>query len=350
MAAGRAAWPAAAAAAAASVAAALVLCAAAGAAATPATLPPAAAAAAAPNGTYYIEGVGYAGAGEALYPSQFGLAVSSGPATAGGRGDLAVDGGVVSFRGVDYSADRLTGSLLRGGDLVRISGTASDRSGGSVELGILGKVIQDGGRSGSVYLFTGRITDGGTAYKALYSSRALAIGGDAGPPGGPAGPAQRQHQHTPSAQEGRPGADAALRILPGSSDPGLGSHSDRTGSAMSAATTAYFDPTRLSVEPGSSVSIINDDSVAHLMVSGTTSSSAGRGPFVLCSESPGDLPPGFDPAPSGCTFTMDGRINTGKINPGSSVTVAFADRGIYRLTDPNYPWMSLEVFALGGAQ
>lgn len=345
MAAGRAAWPAAGAGAAASVAAALVLCA----AATPATLPPAAGAAA-PNGTYYIEGVGYAGAGEALYPSQFGLAVSSGPATAGGRGDLAVDGGVVSFRGVDYSADRLTGSLLRGGDLVRISGTASDRSGGSVELGILGKVIQDGGRSGSVYLFTGRITDGGTAYKALYSSRALAIGGDAGPPGGPAGPAQRQHQHTPSAQEGLPGTDAVLRILPGSSDPGLGSHSDRTGSAMSAATTAYFDPTRLSVAPGSSVSIINDDSVAHLMVSGTTSSSAGRGPFVLCSESPGDLPPGFDPAPSGCTFTMDGRINTGKIGPGSSVTVAFADRGIYRLTDPSYPWMSLEVFALGGAQ
>ena len=351
MAAGRAAWPAAAAAAASvAAAAALVLCAAAAASvAAPATLPPAAAAAA-PNGTYYIEGVGYAGAGEALYPSQFGLAVSSGPAMPGGRGDLAVDGGVVSFRGVDYSADRLTGSLLRGGDLVRISGTASDRSGGSVELGILGKVVQDGGRSGSVYLFTGRITDGGTAYKALYSSRALAVGGDAGPPKDPAGPAQRQHQHTPSAQEGRPGAGAALRILPGSSDPGLGSHSDRTGSSMSAATTAYFDPTRLSVEPGSSVSIINDDSVAHLMVSGTTSSSAGRGSFSLCSESPGDLPPGFDPAPSGCTFTMDGRINTGKISPGSSVTVAFADRGIYRLIDPNYPWMSLDVFALGGAQ
>lgn len=330
----RATWPSAA-------AAALVLCAAAAASALPA------AAAAAPNGTYYVEGVGYAAAGESSYPSQFGLVVSPGPAAAGGRSDLAVDGGVVSFRGVDYSASRLSGSLLRGGDLIRISGTASDRSGGSIELGIFGKLVQDGGRGGSMYLFTGRITDGGTAYKALYSSRTQAIGGDAGTPGDPDGPAQRQ-QSMPPAQDGQPAA--ALRILPGSSDPGLGSHSDRTGSSMSAATTAYFDPTRLSVEPGSSVSIINEDSVAHLLVSGKASGSPGRGAFVLCSESPGDLPPGFKPALSGCTFTMDGRINTGKIAPGSSATAVFADRGIYRLTDPNYPWMSLDVFALVGAQ
>lgn len=342
MATGRAAWSAAAAAP--PLAAALVLCIAAAAA------PPLAAhAAPSPNGTYYVEGVGYAGDDKASYPSQFGLAVSSGPAAAGGRSDLSVDGGVVSFRGADYSAARLSGSLLRGGDLIRISGTASDQSGGSVELGLLGKLVQDGsGAGGSMYLFTGRITDGGAAYKAVYSSRALAIGGGAGAPAPPDGLLQQQQQQR---QQPPPSdAGAVLRILPGSSDPGLGSHSDRTGSSMSAATTAYFDPTRLSVAPGSSVAIVNDDSVAHLVVSGKTSGSAGRGAFVLCAESPGDLPPGFGPARSGCTFTMDGRINTGEIAPGSYATAVFPERGIYRLIDPNYPWMSLDVFALAGGR
>ena len=314
-----------------------------------AAAPPLAAhAAPSPNGTYYVEGVGYAGDDKASYPSQFGLAVSSGPAAAGGRSDLSIDGGVVSFRGADYSAGRLSGSLLRGGDLIRISGTASDHSGGSVELGLLGKLVQDGsGAGGSMYLFTGRITDGGAAYKAVYSSRALAIGGGAGAPAPPDGPSQQQQ---PRQQPPPSDADAVLRILPGSSDPGLGSHSDRTGSSMSAATTAYFDPTRLSVAPGSSVAIVNDDSVAHLVVSGKTSGSAGRGAFVLCAESPGDLPPGFGPARSGCTFTMDGRINTGEIAPGSYATAVFPERGIYRLIDPNYPWMSLDVFALAGGR
>lgn len=332
MATGRATWPAAAAA---PLVATLAVCIAAAAAAAP-PLPPSHAVPS-PNGTYYVEGVGYAGDDRASYPSQFGLAVSAGPDKADGRSDLSFDGGIVSFRGADYSASRLSGSLLRGGDLIRISGTAPDQSDGSVEIGLLGKLVQDGGAGGSMYLFTGRITDGGTAYKAVYSSRALAVGNDAGaaaPPDGSAPPPLD--------------ADAVLRILPGSSDPGLGSHSDRVGSSMSAATTAYFDPTRLSVAPGSSVSITNDDSVAHLVVSGKTSGSAGRGAFVLCAEQPGDLPPGFDDVRSGCTFTMDGRINTGEIAPGSSVTAVFPERGIYRLIDPNYPWMSLDVFALAG--
>ena len=336
MASGRVVWLAAAT----PLAAALAVCIAAAAAAPP---PPAAHAVPSPNGTYYVEGVGYAGDDKASYPSQFGLAVSAGPSAAAGRSDLSVDGGIVSFRGADYSAGRLSGSLLRGGDLIRISGTASDQSDGSVELGLLGKLVQDGGAGGSVYLFTGRITDGGTTYKAVYSSRTLAVGGDTGVAAPPGGSAQRLQQ-----QQQQPDGDAVLRILPGSSDPGLGSHTDRTGSSMSAATTAYFDPTRLSVEPGSSVSIVNGDSVAHLVVSGKTSGSAGRGAFVLCAESPEDLPPGFGASQPGCTFTMDGRINTGEIAPGSHVTVVFPERGIYRLIDPNYPWMGLDVFALAG--
>ena len=301
-------------------------------------------AAAAPSGTYYVEGVGYATSDtEPAGPSQFGLAVSAGPAGPGGRSDIAISGGVVSFDGADYAADGLGGSLLRGGDLIRISGTATGRSGTSVELSVLGKLVEDGA-GGSAYLFTGRITEGGTQYRALYSSLVSPVGGDAGEPAaeaaarGPAGPQ-------------RPGEEGVtLRILPGSSDRGLGSYSDRTGRAMSSPSAGYFDPTRLSIDPGTAVTVVNDDTVPHRIVSGTVSGSTSRGALVICPEPAEDLAPGSSYSQSGCTFTMDGRIDTGEIAPGSSATAVFSERALYRLTDPQYAWMSIDVLAFGGAR
>lgn len=337
MASGLAPQPASAAAALAGIA---VLCAAAAAAAAAGPALQDAAAAAAPNGTYYIEGVGYATSdAEPAAPSQFGLAVSAGPAGPAGRSDIAISGGVVSFDGADYAADGLGGSLLRGGDLIRISGTATGRAGSSVELGILGKLVEDG-VGGSAYLFTGRITEGGAQYRALYSSLVSPVGGDAGAPAAGAAAAAQ-----------RPGDEGVtLRILPGSSDRGLGSYSDRTGRAMSSPSAGYFDPTRLSIEPGTAVTVVNDDTVPHRIVSGTVSGSTSRGALVICPEPAEDLAPGSSYSQSGCTFTMDGRIDTGEIAPGSSATAVFSERALYRLTDPQYAWMSIDVLAFGGVR
>lgn len=319
-----------------------VLCAAATVALAGAGMPPPdALALAAPDGTYYVEGVGYATSDDAPpRPSQFGLAVSTGPAGPGGRSDAAISGGVVSLGGTDYVADGLDGTLLRGGDLIRISGTASGRSGSPVELSVLGKLVQDG-LGGSTYLFTGRITEDGTMYRALYSSLASPVGGDA--------PASSRGGAEPAAAQ-RPADGPTLRILPGSSDRGLGSYSDRTGSAMSSPSAGYFDPTRLVIEPGTSVTVVNDDSVPHRIVSGTVSGSTSRGALVICPEPAEDLAPGSSYSQTGCTFTMDGRIDTGEIEPGSSAVAVFSDRALYRLADPQYAWMSIDVLAFGGAR
>ena len=271
--------------------------------------------------------------------------MSTGPAGPGGRSDVEIGGGVVSLGGTDYVADGLDGSLLRGGDLIRISGTATARSGSSVELSVLGKLVQDG-LGGSAYLFTGRITEDGTLYRALYSSLVSPVGGDAAAAAqGAAEPAGAQR---PAAAEAAAGA--TLRILPGSSDRGLGSYSDRTGSAMSSPSASYFDPTRLVIEPGTSVAIVNDDSVPHRIVSGTVSGSTSRGALVICPEPAEDLAPGSSYSQTGCTFTMDGRIDTGEIKPGSSATAVFSERALYRLADPQYAWMSIDVLAFGAAR
>lgn len=314
-----------------------VLCAAAAALAAAAPLPQAAHAAAAPNGTYYLEGVGYAAPGEGSpSPSQFGLAVSAGPADPAGRSDVAIGGGVVSLGGVDYAADGLDASLLRGGDLIRISGTAAGRSGTAVEIGILGKLVHDG-PAGSTYLFTGRIAEGGVQYRALYSTLASPVGGAGAGQAPAAGPAGAQDGET-------------LRILPGSSDRGRGSYSDRTGAALSSAPAGYFEPTRLSIEPGTPVTVVNGDSVPHRLVSGTASGSTNRGAHVVCDKPAEDAPPGSGRAQQGCTFIMDGRIDTGEIAPGASAVAVFSERALYRLTDPGYAWMGIDVFAFGGAR
>ena len=40
----------------------------------------------------------------------------------------------------------------------------------------------------------------------------------------------------------------------------------------------------------------------------------------------------------------DGRISTGTIEPGESVTITFDDAGFYRLYDPDYPWMKIVAY------
>ncbi|MCE2505199.1 MAG: hypothetical protein J4F36_01725 [Nitrosopumilaceae archaeon] len=67
----------------------------------------------------------------------------------------------------------------------------------------------------------------------------------------------------------------------------------------------------------------------------------------ICSEIEYELPDGFSYIPEGaegrdCDFIFDGRINTGDIEPGDSVTIIFEERGFYRLIDPDYPWMRID--------
>jgi len=44
------------------------------------------------------------------------------------------------------------------------------------------------------------------------------------------------------------------------------------------------------------------------------------------------------------TFTPDGRISTGDIAPGESITITLDDAGFYRLYDPDYPWMKIVAY------
>ncbi len=83
----------------------------------------------------------------------------------------------------------------------------------------------------------------------------------------------------------------------------------------------YFSQDRISVEPGTTITIVNGDVVSHSVISGK--------------ENYGDR---HNP------FTPDGRISTGAVAPGDSASITFDDMGFYRLYDPDYPWMKIVAY------
>ena len=87
----------------------------------------------------------------------------------------------------------------------------------------------------------------------------------------------------------------------------------------------YFSQDRISVEPGSTITIVNDDVVAHSILSGKENYGDRHNPFTPDIET--EL--GYQ------------RVDTGVIEPGQSVTITFDDAGFYRLYDPDYPWMKI---------
>jgi len=71
------------------------------------------------------------------------------------------------------------------------------------------------------------------------------------------------------------------------------------------------------VEPGTTITVKNNDVVAHSILSGIQN--ADRHELIVA----------------------DGKITTGKILPGQSADITLNDAGFYRLYDPDYPWMKI---------
>ena len=90
---------------------------------------------------------------------------------------------------------------------------------------------------------------------------------------------------------------------------------------------AFFSEDRISIEPGTTISIVNDDIVSHSIISGK--------------ENYGDR---YNPFTPDIEYLGVQRISTGPIEPGESVTITFDDAGFYRLYDPDYPWMKIVAY------
>ena len=261
------------------------------------------------NQPFLLEGSGFAVTEEFIKISEIDLGLSS-QDQRGSTINFLAENGFITLTDKEFLISNLEGKFLREGKYIRMNGEIESSSGFDASISFFGRLVEES-KDAAIYGFTGRITTSDETYKIIYTTKLSTL--------------SKIYTTSTVAEESN---DITLHILRGSSSQGIvdsyiniSSIRDQavlTQSSDDSLKLRYFSQDRISIEPGSSIIIVNDDVVSHTVFSGK--------------ENYGDR---HDP------FTADGRIATDAIEPGKSIVITFDDAGFYRLYDPDYPWMKI---------
>jgi len=294
-----------------------------------------------PNNAFILEGSGFAVTDDSIKTTEIDFAMTTSDKT-GSRTNILIEDGFVTLNDDDFIVTDLTGTALRDDRFIRISGTIEDSFGGEASFRVFGRLIQNSDE-GSVYGFTGRLTFEGQEHKIIYTTKLSEL---------------TTISFTQQTSVEETSDSILIHILPGSSTQGIASNYIEVGeikrqieaiTGSASLRAGYFFPDRISIEPGTTITFVNDDSAIHRIVSGTglgQHSRASQGSFTFCETPVEELPEGFSHSRTGgdCTFNFDGRIDTGELTSGESWTGTLDDAGFYRIIDPNHPWMNMVIY------
>ncbi len=295
------------------------------------------------NQAFLLEGSGFAVTEESIRISEIDLGLSS-QQQRGSTINFLTEDGFITLGDEELVISNLEGKFLREGRFIRINGNIESSSGFDTSISFFGRLVEES-KDASVYGFTGRITTPDDTYKVIYTTKLSTLS-----------------KITTTTTESEEPGDITLYILRGSSSMGIASSYIDAGSVREQAITTqsktdplrlrYFSQDRIAVDPGTTITIVNDDVVSHRVISGSGGSAHANlltGKATICDDVDLDLPEGTsffteqsEVSIRGCDFTFDGRIDTGQVAPGDSTTMTFEDQGFYRLIDPGYPWMKID--------
>ena len=253
------------------------------------------------NQPFLLEGSGFAVTEESIKSTEIDLALSSQQRSGSTINFLAEDG-FVTLNDEEFVISDLKGKFLRGGNYIRINGNVESLTGFDTSISFFGRLV-DESKDASVYGFTGRITTSDDTYKIIYTTKLSKLS-----------------KVTTTSTESTKSNNLTLHILKGASLSGVSNSYIGTGTTQSTTDPTklrYFSQDRISIQPGTTITIVNDDAVSHSILSGKENNDR------------------YIP------FTPDGKISTGIIEPGKSVDITFGDAGFYRLYDPDYVWMKI---------
>jgi len=264
------------------------------------------------NQAFLLEGSGFAVSEESIKISEIDLGLSSNNQL-GSTINFVTEDGFITLGDEEFTISALEGKFLREGRYIRINGNIESSSGFDTSISFFGRLIEES-KNASVYGFTGRITTSDDSYKIIYTIKLSTL----------------SKINLDSLQSEKSNI-ITIHIIEGSSSRGLvDNYIDANSIRDKAIKTQnqndplrlrYFSDDRISVEPGTTIIIVNDDVVSHSILSGK--------------ENFGDRHDPFEP---------DGRISTGIIEPEKSISITFDDAGFYRLYDPDYPWMKIVAY------
>ena len=265
------------------------------------------------NQAFLLEGSGFAITKEIIKISEIDLGLSSQDQRGSTINFLAEDG-FITLDDEEFLISNLEGKFLREGKYIRINGEIESSSGFDTSISFFGRLVEES-KNASVYGFTGRITTSDEIYKIIYTTKLSALS---------------KIDTTSTITE--ESDDSTLYILRGSSTQGIVADQtvqggrDIVSEAASKQNSSdslrlrYFSQDRISVEPGTTITIVNNDVVSHSILSGKENSDR----YIQ--------------------YTADGRISTGEILAGESTTITFDESGFYRLYDPDYEWMGIVAY------
>ncbi|PBO85952.1 MAG: hypothetical protein COA77_01335 [Thaumarchaeota archaeon] len=247
------------------------------------------------NQAFLLEGSGFAVTEESIKTSEIDLALSS-QQQSGSSINFLIEDGFITLGDDEFVVSDLKGKFLREGRYIRINGDIESSTGLDTSISFFGRLVEES-KEASVYGFTGRITTSDETHKIIYTTKLSTLS---------------KITITSDSEE----SDITIHILKGSAAQDT---NDITPGMATANLLRFFSIDRISIHPGTTITIVNDDITNHSIISGK--------------ENYGDR---YDP------FTPDGRISTGDIAPGESTTITFDGLGIYKLYDPDYKYMKIE--------
>ena len=265
------------------------------------------------NQAFLLEGSGFAVTEEIIRISEIDLGLSS-QDQRGSTINFLTEDGFITLDDEEFVVSNLEGKFLREGKYIRINGNIESSSGFDTSISFFGRLVSES-KDASVYGFTGRITTSDDIYKIIYTTKLSSL-----------------IKIDSVSEDTTKSDDSTLYILRGSSTQGIVADQTVQGGREIVSEAAskqnpndalrlrYFSLDRISVEPGSTITIVNDDVVSHSILSGKENSDR----YIQ--------------------YTADGRISTGEILPGESTTITFDDSGFYRLYDPDYEWMGIVAY------
>jgi len=248
------------------------------------------------NQAFLLEGSGFAVTEELIKTSEIDLALSS-QQQSGSSINFLTEDGFITLGDEEFEISKLNGKFLREGRYIRISGNIESSTGLDTSISFFGRLVEES-KEASVYGFTGRITTSDETYKIIYTTKLSTLS---------------KITITSESEE----SDLTIHILKGSA--AAQDTDDTTPGLNTSILLRFFSIDRISINPGTTITIVNDDIANHSIISGK--------------ENYGDR---YNP------FTPDGRISTGDIAPGDSITITFDGLGIYKLYDPDYNYMRIE--------
>ncbi|PIY88876.1 MAG: hypothetical protein COY74_07405 [Nitrosopumilales archaeon CG_4_10_14_0_8_um_filter_34_8] len=256
-----------------------------------------------PNSAFTLEGSGYAVTEDTIKISEIDLVLSTQKQT-GSSVKSSIEDGFITLDDKDFLATELVATILREGNYIRVNGVAESDTGDTASIRFFGRLVEES-KTASVYGFTGRITIDDNDYKIIYTAKLSELS-----------------KIKPTSTESKTDKKLTIHILKGSSTQGVGTYID-VGAALESTSSLnlrYFSQDRISIEPGTTITIVNDDVVSHTILSGTENNDRHD------------------------QFTADGRISTDKILPGQSTNITLDNAGFYRLYDPDYQWMKIVAY------